>query len=141
MRNHTIIKRLKGMRLFIACCALGVHALSAGGAQASTATFVGSPAPSDSALSALSTSGDDAGFFLPVNQTVGLLFDQPFATSRTDSVSVFSLPSVGRARLTVRFGVYNDGNPTFVRQIRFQDERNRRVGNLFSTRLRRLRRL
>lgn len=100
-------------------------------AAASTATFTGDPTVNPDALTALSTRGDNAGFVVRDNETVGLIFDEPFATSRTDRVAVFTLPSQGAARLTVRFGVFNGGAPVFVRQVRLGDGRNRNVGNLF----------
>ena len=102
-------------------------------ANAATATFVGGSQPDPDALAALSSSGDNSGLTFGAGETFGIVFDQPFATSRTDTISIFTLPpDQGRARITVRFGLYNNGSPSFVSQIRLNSGQDRSIGNLFN---------
>ena len=103
--------------------ALVLMIASVASAEAATATYV-APANLDaSSVTALSTSGDSAGASLGLGDTLALVFDSPFATAPGDNVSVFTLrPDVGAARFRIRFGVFNNGAPTFV------FSRNRRAG-------------
>lgn len=84
-------------------------------AHAGTATFDASTPYPSGAMTALSTSGDNAGQFVSLGEWISLLFSQPFGVSKTDTISIFTLaPPTGDARLTISFGAYNGGSPTFV---------------------------
>lgn len=115
--------RLRAMRRAIgilslrrALAALASTAFVAlGSAEARTATYDSSMPFTPGPMTALSTAGDGAGQFVGFNQWISLLFDQPFGVSKTDSVSIFTLaPPVGTATLTVSFGRFNGGSPTYV---------------------------
>lgn len=85
-------------------------------AEAETATYTQPNFISGSDLSALSTAGDNAGVNLSFGQTLALNFDQPFATSRGGSVSVFTVPPTsGFTWFFVRIGSFNNGSPVFSR--------------------------
>lgn len=84
-------------------------------ARAATATYDSSMTFASGPMTALSTPGDGLGQLVPLGEWISLLFAQPFGVSKTDTVSIFTLaPPVGDARLTISFGVYNNGNPVFV---------------------------
>ena len=109
-------------------------AVASGAAQARTATFVKPAAIDPASLSALSTAGDNAGFSLNVGDALGILFDTPYATSRSDRISVFTLrPDTGRTRGLVRFGVFNNGSPIFYRTRFVNFGRTVSSGNLFNS--------
>ena len=104
-------------------------------AHGETATFV-SPSTLDPVdLAALSTAGDSSGLTVTTSQSLQLLFDQPFAATTGDSVSIFTLPAGSSAnslaRGTIRFGVYENGVATFVAQRNFRSGQQINVNNLF----------
>lgn len=89
--------------------------LVAGRAEAATATYDSSISYTAGPMTALSTPGDGLGQLVPLGEWISLLFSQPFGVSRTDTVSIFTLaPPVGDARLTISFGVFNNGSPVFA---------------------------
>jgi hypothetical protein len=89
--------------------------LAASPAHALTATFSSSQATPNTQIHALSRSHDAAGPFIGIGQWIGLLFSTPFATTRGETVSVFTLaPPTGSAQFTVSIGRYNNGAPVFV---------------------------
>jgi hypothetical protein len=90
-------------------------ALLATGAGARTATFNASTPFTPGPMTALSTAGDNAGEFVGFGEWISLLFAQPFGVSPTDNVSIFTIaPPIGDARLTISFGLFNNGSPIFV---------------------------
>ncbi|MBT8472315.1 MAG: hypothetical protein HKN14_06565 [Marinicaulis sp.] len=95
---------------------------------AATASYVSPASMTEAERIALGTSGDSAGYLIPLDSTLELVFDDPFATSSGENVTIFSLPPPPRgfARAWVSFGVYNDGSPTIVRR------RNMRAGSPLS---------
>ncbi len=115
--------------------ALGAVALTcagAGPAFARTAAFTSSAPYDDAALCAFSTAGDNAGALVTLDNFIALLFDQPFGTSRSDTISIFTLPPpVGDARLTVSFGRLVAGLPVVVDTRSFNAGNTLTVGNLF----------
>jgi len=113
-------------------CALGAAASSP--ARAETATYVAPAFLDQPTLTALSTSGDSAGALLGLGETLALVFDNLFATTRADdSVSIFTLaPDNGWARASVRFGVYNYGAPTIVFSRNIRAGRTLTINNLFN---------
>lgn len=101
-------------------------------AHAATATYVAPSSISGPDLSALSTSGDGAGFLITLGQTLGIVLDTPIGVTSGGSVSVFTLaPSTGVARAQIRVGSYNGGSPViaFTRNIRAGN--NRTINNIF----------
>lgn len=129
------VRRLKrNSRLPAAFAALAAcgFAFIATPAAAATATFDSSQPFTPGPMTALSTAGDGAGELVGLNQWISLLFDQPFGVRRSDTVSIFTLPPlVGDARLTISFGRYNGGSPTFV-DTRTVNAGNRlTINNLF----------
>ncbi|MDZ7626782.1 MAG: PEP-CTERM sorting domain-containing protein [Parvularculaceae bacterium] len=114
----------------LAAAALAIFA--AAPAQARTAEFFSSSPYGPSALTALSSATDGAGPLVTLDNWIALLFDQPFGTSRSDSVSIFTLPPpVGDARLTVSFGRIVGGLPVFVETRSFNAGNTFTIGNLF----------
>ncbi|MFN0023141.1 MAG: PEP-CTERM sorting domain-containing protein [Parvularculaceae bacterium] len=112
--------------------ALALALIVAGPAAARTATFTSSASYDAGTLGAFSTAGDTAGALVTLNNWIGLLFDQPFGTSRSDSVSIFTLPPpVGDARITVSFGRLLAGVPLFVDTRSFNAGNTLTVSNLF----------
>lgn len=103
---------IKGISLIAAFAATLAFAPAA---KARTATYDSSMPFTPGPMTALSTPGDGAGQSVPLNQWFSLLFTQPFGVSKTDSVSVYTLPSTGGvATLSISFGRYNNGSPVFV---------------------------
>jgi len=101
--------------------------VAASEANARTATFDSSQPYVPGPMTSLSTAGDGAGVFIGFNQWISLLFDQPFGVSRSDTVSIFTLPpTIGNARLTVSFGRFNGGSPVFA------DTRQVSAGNILT---------
>ncbi len=112
--------------------ALAALCLGAGPAFARTATFSSSSPYDDATLTAFSTAGDNAGPLVTLDNFIALLFDQPFGTARSDSVSIFTLPPpVGDARLTVSFGRIIAGLPVFVETRSFNAGNTLTINNLF----------
>lgn len=112
--------------------ALAALALSAGPAFARTAEFSASTAYAPSSLTALSSATDGAGALVTLDNFIALLFDQPFGTARSDTVSIFTLrPPIGDARLTVSFGRIVAGLPVFVDTRSFNAGNTLTVNNLF----------
>lgn len=117
-------------RAGLAGAALAVAA--AAPALARTAEFSSSTPYAPSALTALSSATDGAGPLVTLDNWIALLFDQPFGTSRSDTVSIFTLPPpVGDARLTVSFGRIIAGLPVFVETRSFNAGNTFTIGNLF----------
>lgn len=106
-----ISRTARGAAALSACFAL----LAASGARAATATYDSSLPFAAGPMTALSTAGDRAGQLVPLGEWISLLFAQPFGVAKGDTVSIFTLaPPVGDARLTISFGVFNNGAPIFV---------------------------
>ncbi len=103
-------------KVFFAAVAWSAVAWSAvAPAHAATATYVAPASISNGEINSLSTAGDGAGFFLGLGQTLALVFDAPFATTRNSNVSIFTLPPAGGLALfEYRFGVYRSGDPDFI---------------------------
>lgn len=111
---------------------LAALALSVGPAFARTAEFTSSFGYDDATLGAFSTAGDNAGALVTLDNWIALLFDQPFGTSRSDTVSIFTLPPpLGDARITVSFGRLVAGLPVFVDTRSFNAGNTLTVNNLF----------
>jgi hypothetical protein len=107
-------------------------ALGVAPADARTATFTSSSGYDDTALGAFSAAGDGAGALLTLDNWIALLFETPFGTSRSDTVSIFTLPPpVGDARLTVSFGRIDGGLPVFVETKSFNAGGTLTINNLF----------
>ncbi len=121
-------RRIRG--LFFSAAAF---AATAAPAAAATATYVAPSSIAEGTLGDLSTAGDGAGLFLGLGETLALVFDQPFATSRGSNVSIFTLPAAGGgARFEFRFGTYNGGAPSFINgRIRRRAGAAGSFGNLF----------
>ena len=102
-------------------------------ATAATATFLSPSQISETEVSALSTSGDNSGFFLSESSVLTIVLDTPFATTRADNnISIFTLaPPSGTALVTVSFGSFNNGSPQIVRSRQVQAGSSVDVGNLF----------
>lgn len=127
LRTH----RLSGLSCAVAA-ALMALVLAASPANARTATFTSSSAYDDATLRAFSSSTDGAGPLVTLDNWIALLFDQPFGTSRSDTVSIFTLPPpAGDARLTVSFGRIVAGLPVFVETKSFNAGNAFTIGNLF----------
>lgn len=123
---------LRSLNLSILSCALALTMAAGGSAAARTAEFTSSSSYGDATLGAFSTAGDGAGALLTLDNWIALLFDQPFGASRSDTVSIFTLPPpVGDARLTVSFGRVVGGLPVFVDTRSFNAGNTLTVGNLF----------
>lgn len=122
---------IKGISLIAAFAAMLAFASTA---EARTATYDSSMPFTPGPMTALSTPGDGAGQFVPLNQWFSLLFTQPYGVSKTDTVSIFTLPSAGKgagATLTVSFGRYNNGRPIYVDSKTVNAGATLTVGNLF----------
>lgn len=119
--------------LVSAICMLSVLGLNA--ARAETATFTSSATLSDGEIAALSSAGDMAGAVLALNQSLTLLFDQPFGTQRSDTLTIATLtqPGSGSSLFSIRVGVYNNGSPitVFSRDIA-RAGNTIEIGNLFN---------
>lgn len=111
---------------------LAISVAGAGSAAARTAEFSSSTPYGPSALTALSSATDGAGPLITLDNWIALLFDTPFGTSRSDTVSIFTLPPpLGDARLTVSFGRVIAGLPVFVETRSFNAGNTLTIGNLF----------
>ncbi|MFN3960345.1 MAG: hypothetical protein ACK4NP_10575 [Parvularculaceae bacterium] len=120
----------KASRALIGALAAGV--LFSAPAAARTATFYSSTPYDDAALASLSSATDRAGPTVSLNNWIALLFETPFGTSRSDNVSIFTLPPrVGDARITVSFGRLIAGLPVFVETKSFNAGNTFSIGNLF----------
>jgi hypothetical protein len=112
--------------------AFAALALSAGPAFARTAEFFSSTPYTSSTLTSLSSATDRAGPLVTLDNWIALLFETPFGTSKSDTVSIFTLPPpVGDARLTVSFGRIVAGLPVFVETKSFNAGNTLTVNNLF----------
>ena len=102
-------------------------------AHGRTAVYVAPASIPDPALTALSTRGDNAGYIVSLNQTLALLFDQPFGGVRnSDRITIFTLaPPTGTARAIVTFGVWNNGSPIIIRSQIVNAGNSLTVSNLF----------
>lgn len=126
LRAHSLTKAS------FAAAAAAALACGATPAFARTATFTSSSGYDDSALGAFSTAGDGAGALLTLDNWIALLFETPFGTARSDTVSIFTLPPpLGDARLTVSFGRIDGGLPVFVDTRSFNAGNTLTVNNLF----------
>jgi len=97
------------------CVIAGIAIVFGSSASAETATYVEPDFIDSASLNALSTASDNAGATLNLGQTLGLVYDQPFATSRGGSVSIFTVaPASGFTFFSIRFGSYNNGSPLFT---------------------------
>lgn len=115
-----------------ASAALALAFLTAAPAAARTASFYSSTPYDGSALTTLSSATDGAGPTITLDNWIALLFETPFGTSRSDSVSIFTLPPrVGDARVTVSFGRLVAGLPVFVETKSFNAGATFTIGNLF----------
>ncbi len=102
-------------------------------AHAESATFLTPTDFTDDQAIALSTAGDNAGFNIPQGQSLRLLFDQPFAATQRDNVTVFTLPGEGGiARGTIRFGRIENGVETIARNRNFTSGRTVSLNNLLN---------
>jgi hypothetical protein len=126
-------QRLTGnSRLTLAAVLTAAAMAALSPAQAGTAIFDASTPFTPGPMTALSTPGDNAGQFVGLGQWMSLLFAQPFGVSKTDTVSIFTLPPpTGNARLTVSFGLFNNGSPIFVDTKNVNAGNTLSVGNLF----------
>lgn len=100
--------------------------------SATAATYVVPATMSPADQTALSTSGDNAGFLIGLNQTLGIVLDQPVGATPGGRVSVFTLaPLVGNARAVIRIGSYNGGSPIIATSRNVRAGQNRNINNLF----------
>ncbi len=85
-------------------------------AYAESAVFLPPNSLSQTEITAISSSGDNAGATISQSQSLQLLFDQPFATSRADNVSIFTLPPVGGGLAIgeIRVGIAGENGVQFV---------------------------
>lgn len=112
--------------------ALAALSLSAGPAFARTAEFTSSSPHDGATLTSLSSATDRAGALVTLDNWIALLFETPFGASRTDTISIFTLPPpIGDARLTVSFGRFDRGTPVFVDTRSFNAGNTLTVSNLF----------
>jgi len=119
-------------RSSFACAVALVVLLAASPSNARTATFYSSTPYDDAALASLSSATDRAGPTVSLNNWIALLFETPFGTSKSDNVSIFTLPPrVGDARITVSFGRLIAGLPVFVETKSFNAGNTFSIGNLF----------
>ena len=103
------------MRTAAVAIAIAGALLAGARANAASAVYYSSTPYGPSMTTALSTAGDGAGPLVSLNEWISLLFSTPFGTSKSDTISIFTLPpTIGDARLTISFGSYNSGAPTFV---------------------------
>jgi len=115
-----------------ALLALTALVTGAGAAAARTATFTSSSPYDDAALQSFSSSTDGAGPLVTLDNFIALLFDEPFGASRSDTVSIYTLPPpAGDARLTVSIGRIVAGLPVFVDTRSFNAGNTLTIGNLF----------
>lgn len=113
--------------------ALALAALAGGQAAAATAKFTSQTQISDSERVAFSTQGDNAGYLLALNQTIGIRLDTPIAASINTTVSIFTLPpSSGSAHATISFGSYNNGSPVLLMSKSVKAGKSVDVKNLLS---------
>jgi len=118
---------------FLFMLVLGVTLIRPQHSHAESAVFSSETSFDVNDLNALSTSGDNSGILLGENESFRLVFDTPFATQRSDSVSIFTLPpDVGVARITVNFGFIENGNVQIARTFNFRSGRDRNFNNLFN---------
>ncbi len=123
--NFTTLARALG-------AALAFSVAVAAPAAARTATFTSSLPYDDATLLAFSSSTDGAGPLVTLDNWIALLFDQPFGVSKTDTVSIFTLPPpVGDARFTISFGRIVAGLPVFVESKTVEAGKTLTLGNLF----------
>jgi hypothetical protein len=128
MRQAIGFSRLRSALAALAAATVAV----AGEANARTATFDSSQPYVPGPMTSLSTASDGAGVFVGFNQWISLLFDQPFGVSRSDTVSIFTLPpTVGDARFTISFGRYNGGSPVFADTRQVNAGNTLTINNLF----------
>jgi len=107
-------------------------ALAPAPANAETAIFISPASMSPADQAALSTSGDNAGFLIGLNQTLALVLTQPVGAISGGRISIFTLaPFIGNARAIIRIGSYNGGSPIIAvsRNVRAGNDRN--FNNLF----------
>lgn len=127
--DRNLIRRI----IATSVAAISSIAIFSGSANASTATFVEPATLNATETFALSTANDGGGVFLGLGDTLSLLFDTPFGTSRRDRVTIFTLPPAqGTVRGVVSFGTYDNGNPSFVRSRNFNFGTGTSSGNLFN---------
>ena len=108
--------------------------VAAAPAHALTASFSSSQTMTNTQIQSLSRTQDAAGPFVSLGQWIGLLFSQPFATTRGETVSVFTLaPSTGSAQFSVSIGRYNNGAPAFVSTRNIAAGSTLTVTNLFQS--------
>ena len=101
-------------------------------AAASTATFITPTNVDGATTTALSTSGDNAGFLVGLNQTLSIRLDNPIGATASTSVSIFTLPpDSGNARATISFGSYNNGSPIIVLSRNVNAGSSSNINNLF----------
>ncbi|NWG70789.1 MAG: PEP-CTERM sorting domain-containing protein [Parvularculaceae bacterium] len=102
-------------------------------AQARTAVYVQPAFVPPAPLSALSTRGDNDGYLVPLNQTLALVFSQPFGkVLNGDRITIYTLaPLTGDARAIISFGLWNNGSPTIFRTQSVNAGNSLRVSNLF----------
>jgi len=106
--------------------------LAPAGAQAATASFSSSQAYANPEIHSLSRPNDGAGPVIALGEWIALVFSQPFATDKKDTVTVFTLaPPTGTARFSVSFGVYNGGAPILTTTRTFNAGKSETVKNLF----------
>ncbi|MEL6112372.1 MAG: PEP-CTERM sorting domain-containing protein [Pseudomonadota bacterium] len=118
------------LRLFI-CLLFGVCALPA---AAETATFVSPATLSPNEIGAVSTRGDREGVTVSRSASLQLLFNEPFGATLGDRISIFTLrpdSAFSFAIGTVRVGVYDNGNVTYLGQGNFLSGRRVNISNLF----------
>ncbi len=83
-------------------------------------------------MGALSVGGDGAGQSVSLGQWFSLLFAQPFGVLKSDSISIFTLaPPIGTATLTISFGRFNGGSPTYVDSRTVSAGNTLTINNLF----------
>ena len=121
------------MLAFLRIIAIAFFAMTAP-ALSMTATY-SEPAVMDPAdMAALSVQGDNTGYLIGLNQTLGIVLDAPVAANSTTNVTIFTLPPAsGTARARVRIGTYNNGSPTFVASRNLQAGHTLDVSNIFQS--------
>ena len=121
------------MRAILGIITIALFAMSTP-AWGMTATYTEPSVMDPTDLAALSTQGDNAGYLIGLNQTLGIVLDAPIATNSTSNVTIFTLPpSSGAARARVRIGTYNNGSPTFVASRNLQAGQSLDVSNIFQS--------
>lgn len=123
---------MSAYKYIITVLIIAAQMISSNIAFADTAIFLQPSMPDPIETTALSTSGDNAGFTVSQSQSLQILFDQPFITTRTDRVSIFTLPPVGGGQAIgqIRIGRYVDGEIQFVTARNFNS--NGRTVNFFN---------